>query len=143
VRLPALRRLAGGSVRRARGAPPRIGVDLVAVSTVRRVFEGKPALLERVFTSEELVYAGRQRRPYQHLAARFAVKEAVFKGLGTGLGAGMSWRDVATAHDARGAPVLRLTGETARRARARGVRRYSLSLSHAEDYAMAAVLLAG
>jgi holo-[acyl-carrier protein] synthase len=140
LRLPPLRRLAGTPRDTGRRERPQIGVDLIAVSKVQRVFEGRPALLARVFTAEELAYATRQRRPFLHLAARFAAKEAVFKGLGTGLAAGMCWRDVATAHRARGAPALRLSGETARLLRARGFRRYALSLSHSEDYALAAVL---
>lgn len=143
VRLPGLRRWAGPREQRRKAVAPRIGVDLIAVSKVRRVFEGKAALLDRVFTPEELAYAGRQRRPFLHLAARFAAKEAVFKGLGTGLAAGMSWQDVATVHGARGEPVLQLSGETARLARARGFRRYTVSLSHSEEYALAAVLLTG
>jgi holo-[acyl-carrier protein] synthase len=111
------------------------------VSKVRRVFEGRAALLKRVFAAEELAYAMRQRRPFLHLAARFAAKEAVFKGLGTGLASGMSWRDVVTLHGVCGEPLLRLSGETARLACAMGFRRYALSLSHSEDYALAAVLL--
>lgn len=111
------------------------------MSKVRRVFEGRPALLEQVFAAEELAYAMGQRRPFLHLAARFAVKEAVFKGLGTGLASGMSWRDVATTHGVRGEPLLRLSGETAHLAREMGFRRYALSLSHSGAYALAAVLL--
>ncbi len=111
------------------------------MSKVQRVFEGRPALLKRVFVGEELAYAMSQRRPFLHLAARFAAKEAMFKGLGTGLASGMSWRDVATTRGVRGEPLLRLSGETARLARAMGFRRYALSLSHSEDYALAAVLL--
>jgi holo-[acyl-carrier protein] synthase len=141
VRLAPLRRLGPAAPAAGRAAPPQVGVDVIAVAKVRRVFEGRPTLLARVFTAEELAYAMRQRHPFLHLAARFAAKEAVFKGLGTGLAAGMSWRDVATVHRARGAPALRVSGETARRLRARGFRRYALSLTHSEDYALAAVLL--
>jgi len=142
VRLPRLRRLgvSGGGARR--GRTPSIGVDLIAVAKVRRVFEDRPALQARVFTAHELAYAGRQRRPFLHLAARFAAKEAVLKGLGTGLADGMQWRDVETLRGLRGEPRLRLSGETARLAGRRGFRRYAVSLSHSEDYALAAVLLA-
>jgi holo-[acyl-carrier protein] synthase len=140
VRLSPLRPLEDAPSGAGPRARAQIGVDLIAVSKVQRVFEGKPALLTRVFTTEELAYATRQRRPFVHLAARFAAKEAVFKGVGTGLAAGMTWRDVATVHRTRGAPALRLSGETARLLRARGFRRYALSLSHSEDYALAAVL---
>ena len=122
--------------------PPALGVDLVPISQVRRVFEGKEPLLAEVFTEKELRYCTGQRRPFQHLAARYAAKEAVFKGLGTGMTSRMHWRDVETFHGAWGDPHLTLRGEVARLARAKGLRRCALSLTHAGDYAMAAVLFA-
>ena len=120
---------------------PQLGVDLVPISQVRRVFEGKDALLAEVFTEEEIRYCTGQRRPFQHLAARYAAKEAVFKGLGTGMTGRMRWRDVEAVHGAWGEPHLTLRGEIARLAAARGLRRCGLSLTHAGNYALAAVLL--
>ena len=122
-------------------ASPRVGVDLVAIAKVQRVFEGRPGLLAEVFTPEELRYATRQRRPFLHLAARFAAKEAVFKSLGTGQTAAMTWRDVETVHGERGQPRLLLHREAARLALAQGLVRCAISLTHADQYAMAAVLL--
>jgi holo-[acyl-carrier protein] synthase len=121
-------------------AEPQIGVDLIAVSRVRRVFEGKQALLATVFTKEELRYCTRQRRPFMHLAARFAAKEAVLKALGKGLTGRMCWRDVETVHGPWAEPRLILRGEVARLAEGKGLLRCAVSLSHAGDYAMAAVL---
>jgi holo-[acyl-carrier protein] synthase len=118
-----------------------IGVDLITVSRVREVFGGREALLAAVFTAEELRYCWGQRDPFVHLAARYAAKEAVVKGLGTGMTGRMSWRDVETVHGAWGEPHLVLHGEAARLAEARGLHRCGVSLSHAGDYAMAAVLL--
>ena len=116
-------------------------MDLVPISQIRRVFEGKDALLAEVFTEEEIRYCTGQRRPFQHLAARYAAKEAVFKGLGTGMTGRMRWRDVETVHGAWGEPHLILRGEVARLAAAKGFRRCALSLTHAGNYALAAVLL--
>lgn len=118
-----------------------IGVDLIAVSRVREVFAGREALLESVFTAEELRYCRGQQDPFVHLAARYAAKEAVVKGLGTGMTGRMSWREVETVHGALGEPHLILHGEVARLAEAKGLHRCGVSLSHAGDYAMAAVLL--
>ena len=120
---------------------PQLGVDLVTIRQIRRVFEGKQALLAEVFTEEELLYCTGQRRPFQHLAARYAAKEAVFKGLGTGKTGRMRWRDVETVHGAWGEPHLRLRGEVARLAEVRGLRRCAVSLTHAGNYALAVVLL--
>ncbi len=115
-------------------------MDLVLISKVRRVFEGKQSLLAEVFTEEELRYCTAQRRPFQHLAARFAAKEAVLKGLGTGMTGRMSWREVETVHGACGEPRLVLRGEVARMAASKGLARCALSLTHAGNYAVAAVV---
>lgn len=145
VRMPGVR--PWGGRKRTSGTPdpalrpgPQIGVDLIAVSRVRRVFEGKPAPLASVFTEEELRYSMQQRRPFTHLAARFAVKEAVFKALGRGQSQGMHWTDVETVHGPCGEPRLILRGEVARLAGAKGLHRCAVSLTHAGDYALAAVL---
>jgi holo-[acyl-carrier protein] synthase len=121
--------------------PLQIGVDLASVSTFRRVFEGRPLLLAEVFTEEELRYCRRQRRPFPHLAARYAAKEAVFKGLETGLSGPLRWRDVEIERGPCGEPRVVLRGATARLAAAKGFRRCAVSLTHAADYALAAVLL--
>jgi holo-[acyl-carrier protein] synthase len=145
VRMPGVR--PWGGRKRTSGTPdpalrpgPQIGVDLIAVSRVRRVFEGKPVLLATVFTEEELRYSTRQRRPFMHLAARFAAKEAALKALGTGLTGRMAWRDVETVHGPWAEPRLILRGEVARLARAKGLHRCAVSLSHAGGFAMAAVI---
>lgn len=117
-----------------------MAVDLIAVSKVRRVFEGRQALLATVFTREELRYSTGQRRPFMHLAARFAAKEAVFKALGRGLSGEMSWLDVKIVHGPWAEPRLILRGEAARLAKAKGLHRCAVSLTHAGGYAMAAVL---
>jgi holo-[acyl-carrier protein] synthase len=104
------------------------------------VFDGKATLLADVFTPEELRYSLGRRRPFEHLAARYAAKEAVFKGLRTGLTARLRWHDVEIVREARGEPRLILRGEAARLASANGFRRCAVSLTHAGDYALAAVL---
>ena len=119
---------------------PQIGVDLTPISKFRRVFEGRQALLAEVFTGQELRYCRRQRRPFQHLAARYAAKEAVFKGLEAGLTGPLRWRDVEIERGPWGEPRVILRGATARLAAAKGFRRCAVSLTHAADYALAAVL---
>jgi holo-[acyl-carrier protein] synthase len=112
----------------------------VPVSKIRRVFEGRTTLLEDVFTQEELRYSFRRRRPFEHLAARYAAKEAVFKGLRPGVSGAARWTDVEVLRNAGEGPRVVLHGEAARLAAARGFRRCALSLTHAGDYALAAVL---
>ena len=126
---------------KATGLGPQLGLDLVSIARFRVVFDGKPALAESVFTAGELEYANAQRRPFEHLAARYAAKEALLKALGTGFTAEMDWREIETVRDAGGAPRIVLCGAVARIAGTKGLRRCAVSLTHSGAYALAAVLL--
>jgi holo-[acyl-carrier protein] synthase len=121
-----------------------VGVDLVRISRIRRAMERwQDRFLQRVFTPGELAYALRRRDPAEHLAARFAAKEAALKALGTGLTMGVRWREMEV-HRARGArPVLELSGRTRALGAARGIRALHLSLTHDGDYALAQVVAEG
>lgn len=119
---------------------PQIGVDLAPISKIRRVFEGNAKLLAEVFTREEIRYSFDRRRPFEHLAARYAAKEAVLKGLRTGLTGALRWQDVEVVREAGGGPRVILRREAARLAATRGYRCCAISLTHAGDYALAAVL---
>lgn len=123
----------------SRGA--RIGVDLVDVPSFRTRFDGQTDLLATVFTEDELAYCRRQYRPWVHLAARFAAKEAVWKALGTGFAGSMTWKDVEVRRDAAGAPGLILRGTTAAALEQRGLGGASLSLAHTRGQAIAFVML--
>ena len=98
--------------------------------------------LRRVFTDGEIAYCTRRRHPAQHLAGRFAAKEAAMKALGTGHSRGVLWKDIEVFR-AGGPPQLRLHGGAARRAAEMGVLRSLLTITHSDTLAMAQVLLQG
>ena len=58
-----------------------IGVDIIEVERIQKLAEKSPRFLKRVFTDEEIKYCNEKKNKYQHLAARFATKEAFFKTL--------------------------------------------------------------
>lgn len=117
------------------------GVDLAEVERVRRsVGRFGDRFLDRVFTEGERVYAGDGPRRDEHLAARFAAKEAVFKALGTGWAKGVGWTDIEVVREASGKPVLVLHGKAFEVAEALGVRKWHLSLTHTGTMAMASVI---
>jgi len=121
-----------------------VGVDLVVIARIQRAMERwHERFLRRVFTADELEYAFRRRAPAEHLAARFAAKEATLKALGTGLTMGVRWREMEVRRPGGGRPTLSLSGRTAALAAARGIRRFHVSLTHDGDYAMAQVLAEG
>ena len=121
-----------------------IGIDAVDIGRFRKVLDRRPSLADRVFTEAERADAAGRGDPAEHLAARFAAKEAVMKALGTGIG-GFPLRDVEVVRAGgtgagRGAPSLRLAHRAAALAADRGVRRWHLSLTHTDALALAMVL---
>jgi len=123
--------------------PPPLahGVDLVEIARIEQLLERHgERFLERVFTADERAYANASKRPAQHLAARFAAKEAALKALGTGLRYGIFWTDVAVHTGPEGAPTLHLSGKAADFARHRDLDGWVVSLSHAGGFAMASVI---
>lgn len=115
-------------------------MDLADVERVRRLLAENPAIADTIFTARELAYCAGKRRRYEHLAARFAAKEAVLKAFGTGLGPGMRWTDVEVVNDPRGRPTVELAGEVAAWAARHGLVELDLSLSHTPALAIAQVI---
>ena len=121
-----------------------VGVDLVRISRIRRILERwQERFLRRVFTPDEVAYALGRHDPPEHLAARFAAKEATLKALGTGLTMGVRWHEIEVRRAQGQRPTLALSGRTAALGVARGVRTLHVSLTHDGDYAMAQVLAEG
>ena len=121
-----------------------VGLDLVEVARVRAsVRRSGERFAQRVFTPEEIAYCAGRARKFEHLAARFAAKEATLKALGTGITGWASMQEVEVVHDAAGRPEIRLRGGVLRRARSLGVTATHLSISHTESVAAAVVVLEG
>lgn len=121
------------------------GIDIVEIARIEGMLREHPErFLERVFTPGERAYAdGNPRRRAEHLAARFAAKEAAFKALGTGWAEGVSWTEAEVVREASGAPSLAVHGRFAALASAKGISRWWLSLSHTEGHAFASVIAEG
>ena len=121
-----------------------IGLDLVEVARMRAsVRRSGERFAKRVFTPDEIAYCAGRARKFEHLAARFAAKEAALKALGTGITGWASMQEVEVVHDAAGRPEIRLRGGVLRRARALGMKTSHLSISHTEGIAAAVVVLEG
>ena len=119
-----------------------LGCDVIEVARVRGVAERQgERFLARVYTEEERAYCLGRANPYNHLAARFAAKEAVSKCFTTGIGAELAWKSVSVYHGARHEPLVRLDerGEALRRRL--GATHVLLSLSHTDTVAMAVAAL--
>ena len=120
-----------------------IGIDATDLPRVADIVERYgDRFLRRVFTDGEIAYCTKRRNPVPHLAARFAVKEAVMKALGTGQSRGVLWKDIEVVRPG-GPPRLKLHGGAARRAAEMGVKESLVTITHSESLAFAQVLLLG
>ncbi|MGB9613634.1 MAG: holo-ACP synthase, partial [Candidatus Margulisiibacteriota bacterium] len=76
---------------------------------------------------------------YPELAVRFAAKEAYAKALGVGIKGfgrdnnGVHWQDIEIINNAAGKPLLSIKGVISEKVQ--------VSLSHSQEYAMAAVVI--
>jgi holo-[acyl-carrier protein] synthase len=118
-----------------------IGIDLVDIAELGQSVLDRPRMVARVFTRKELAYCRALPRADEHLAARFAAKEAAFKAIGTGWGQGVTWRDAEVVSTRGAAPALVLRGALGRRAKEIGARTFHLSLTHSGNYAAAVVVV--
>lgn len=113
------------------------GVDIIEIPRIRQVADRYGVrFFRRVYTAEEIIYC-RGRAP--QLASRFAAKEAVMKALGTGV-RGVRWRDIEVVRKRGEAPIIRLRGGALAHAKRLGIDHLAVSLSHAEEYAVAFVV---
>jgi holo-[acyl-carrier protein] synthase len=104
------------------------GVELVDVARFRALLARfGERLRPRVFTADELAYAGRRVRGEESLAVRFAAKVAARRALGA---CGVRLAEIEVVRARGEAPSLRWHGAAAERAQARGVVRTALTLTH-------------
>jgi len=119
-----------------------LGCDVIEVERVRGVLDRQGQhFLERVFTEEERIYCFSYKAPHQHLAARFAAKEAVSKAFTTGIGGDLGWRSVSIYHGSRHEPLVRLDAKGQSLLARTGATNVLVSLSHTALVAMAVAAL--
>jgi holo-[acyl-carrier protein] synthase len=93
-----------------------IGSDITDVRRIAKVIDRHgQRFIDRVFTPIERAKADKRRNRVETYAKRFAAKEACAKALGTGLRAGVWWRDMGVVNLPSGRPTLDLTGGARRR----------------------------
>jgi len=116
------------------------GVDLIEVERIERaVARHGDRFYRRFFTQQEIDFC---RGRATSLAGRFAVKEAVAKALGTGIG-DFNWTDIEVVCDGRGKPELVLHNRARAMAEEKGLLTWSISLSHTNTHAMGMAVAQG
>ncbi len=117
------------------------GVDMVECRRLREAIERHGRrFLERVYTPAELDYCLGRKRETEHLAGRFAAKEAVLKVLGTGWRGGINWTDVEILNEPSGQPRVHLSGCCRELSERQGLAAIVVSISHIDTHAIASAI---
>ncbi|NIM94284.1 MAG: holo-[acyl-carrier-protein] synthase [Anaerolineales bacterium] len=110
------------------------GIDIIEVDRIdQAILRHGQRFFDRFFTAQEIIDAG-GRTPA--LAARFAVKEAVAKALGTGIG-DVSWKEIEVCQESNRKPKLKLYGRANDLAAEMEIESWSISISHTRYHAVA------
>lgn len=118
----------------------RNGVDLVEIQRFADLQPGiRSRFILRVLTQDE---QSEVNGSLPSLAGKFAAKEAVAKALGCGIGA-ISWKDIEILHDDSGQPELRLYRHALQMANELMLTRWSVSISHTKQLAIATAVFIG
>lgn len=112
-----------------------IGIDLIKTSRMEHLMErfGEKALLK--FLSKDEISLVKN---YKTAAGFWAVKEAVSKALGTGIGSECSFHDIKILKTSKGAPYILLKQDFIEKFK---IQDTSISITHDGEYAIAVVAI--
>lgn len=118
------------------------GVDIIEVQRIKEaISELGDSFLQRIYTEEEIRYCQKSvKMQYQHFAARFAAKEAVFKALSEYIDSreDMLWKEIEVLNADDGRPKINL--KRLKKQGLQGLESMDISISHIKEYAVASVI---
>lgn len=117
-----------------------VGVDIIEIRRISEAVKRNSRFLDKIFTEVELKYLKERKLRAEHIAGRFAAKEAVSKALGTGI-RGFGLKDIEIDRTELGKPLVILKGKAKSLAEQQGDYKIHLSISHGEDNAVAYAII--
>jgi holo-[acyl-carrier protein] synthase len=119
-----------------------VGIDIVQSGRIKEAIgKWENRFLNRIFTSLEQEYCLGHKNPHLFFGGRFAVKEAMFKALGTGWRGGVQWKEIQVENLKSGQPVVQVFGKIKEILQQKNVAQIHVSISHDTDYALGEVIL--
>ena len=113
-----------------------IGTDIELIARFRNLKRIKDKkFFSKIFTSRELDYCFAKKNVAQHLAARYAAKEAVIKALGELNIGGLGYKAIEVSGQKNKAPRVTVVDKRSSHWA------INLSISHCQDYALAFALV--
>jgi holo-[acyl-carrier protein] synthase len=113
------------------------GTDIIEISRIKESIEKTgDKFINKIYTLAEIEYCeSKNNVKYQHYAARFASKEAVFKAISTLNINGISWKDIEIKNDNIGKPYVSILNKNIEK-----LQNIDLSISHCKEYAVAVAI---
>ena len=116
------------------------GTDIIEIPRIEETIEKQGQnFLEKIFTQNEITYCeSKNKMKYQHYAARFAAKEAIFKAITKILEDkySITWKDVEVINDSNGRPHIQFINK-----KYEEILDVDISISHCKEYAIANVVI--
>jgi holo-[acyl-carrier protein] synthase len=106
-----------------------IGIDLIEIERIKKASQNKN-FLKRIFTEKEISYCLNKKNKYQHLAVRFAAKEAFKKAIDKNI----SFKEIEVIKE-NNKPKIEILNKKFKN------KKIFLSLSHTQKYAVAVVIV--
>lgn len=118
------------------------GIDIIAIGRFKKAKrKWGMNFLNKMFTKNEINYSAKHRFQDQHLAARFAAKEAVLKAFGDKLSSINNWQDIEVLNDKSGRPYICFHGSAKELKTKQKINDVILSMAHCKDHAVANAIL--
>ena len=112
------------------------GVDIIEVDRIKEAIESQGEIfLNKVYTQNEINYCkDTNKMKYQHYAARFAAKEAVFKAISSKIENNKQdiWKSIEILNDENGKPIVNIS-----KLNLKNITSMDLSITHIKEYAIA------
>lgn len=116
------------------------GTDIVEIKRIGETIEKfGDVFLNKVFTENEVKYCeSKGKMKFQHYAARFAAKEAIFKAISNFVDNKFSigWKNMEIRNDINGRPQIELLN-----CKIDNIKNIDISISHCKEYAVAMVVV--
>ena len=116
------------------------GTDIIEVARIQNAIEDMgDKFLNKIYTTSEIEYCKKKGiMCYQHFAARFEAKEAIFKAISQSLENkyDVSWKDAQILNNEEGRPYVQFLNN-----KIKNIEQIDISMSHIKDYAIASCII--
>ena len=122
------------------------GIDIIEVERIKEAIDDMGnGFLNRIYTEKEIEYCNKsEAMKYQHFAARFAAKEAVFKAISKYISGREDalWKDIEILNDESGKPEINVDKliENINKTADIKLINIDISISHIKEYAVASAV---